>query len=194
MTIYMDRPDEYVDRIIKAAYPDYAGRKISIEVVARDTMFTLRSYWDGGCRDYWTFVSLADMRIMQVSQNGSVFDKQAHQSSIPPGVALIQRAYSGSRQRVVIHIGSEDAALCLPAPAQISHNQAIVLSATRSFKPCYAGQSNYRFSQAHRQTGISREQWDGAKGECQEQGWLNKAGAITATGRNAIQGHEIKMY
>jgi hypothetical protein len=63
-----------------------------------------------------------------------------------------------------------------------------VLLATAGLKPSYGGDGDFRFHEAHRRRGIGREAWDTAKAECIAAGWLNKAGAITPRGRNAIDG------
>ncbi|KPL05710.1 hypothetical protein AMJ85_11125, partial [candidate division BRC1 bacterium SM23_51] len=48
----------------------------------------------------------------------------------------------------------------------------------------YAGISNYRFHEAHRQTGITLEQWERGKRALIAKKLLNRAGAATNDGRN----------
>jgi hypothetical protein len=58
--------------------------------------------------------------------------------------------------------------------------------ATAGLKSSYGGIPNLRYYESHRRTGITQERWDNAKAACIAAGLLNKAGAITVKGRNAI--------
>ena len=62
----------------------------------------------------------------------------------------------------------------------------MVFIAPRSYKSSYAGVSNYRYIEALRETGISAEDWERSKAECQQMGLLDKRGAITVEGRNVV--------
>lgn len=73
-----------------------------------------------------------------------------------------------------------------PKPA-LAWAESVVLAATRSLKSSYAGIKNYRFYEAHERTGITETEWDSAKAVCIQKGLLNRAGAITDDGRNAIE-------
>jgi hypothetical protein len=70
-----------------------------------------------------------------------------------------------------------------------SEAQTIVLLATAALKNTYGGETGIRFREASRKFGISREAWETATAECITAGTLNKAGAITPKGRNAIANH-----
>lgn len=50
----------------------------------------------------------------------------------------------------------------------------------------YLQPKDYRFQTAQEYTKITREDWDAAKANLISRGMLNKAGAITVDGRNAV--------
>ena len=50
----------------------YRGRKISVEPFKP---MSLNSYWSGGSRDYFFFVSLNGRVLKTIPQNGTPFDK-----------------------------------------------------------------------------------------------------------------------
>ena len=80
-------------------------------------------------------------------------------------------------------------------PEDISKNEKIVLVATRSLKSSYAGEKDFRFNEARRVTGITKEEWNEAKQSLISKGFLSKTGRITNRGRNAAgdkQLHQIK--
>jgi hypothetical protein len=64
--------------------------------------------------------------------------------------------------------------------------EKIVLVATSSLKSSYGGIPNFRFTQAKSETGITQADWDLAKESLTKKGFLNKAGAITTSGKNAL--------
>jgi hypothetical protein len=60
----------------------------------------------------------------------------------------------------------------------------IVLVATRSLKNSYAGRSNIRYHEAHRETGITEERWNTAQQSCIDKKLLRKNGSITNEGQH----------
>lgn len=79
--------------LAKAAFPDYRGRKFRL-VVDADPI-DVRSYWDGGSRDYFRFVNLATAAMAEVPAQ-SAFDKPingAERVELPPHVACVRHSY-----------------------------------------------------------------------------------------------------
>lgn len=76
--------------------------------------------------------------------------------------------------------------LALPCHVELTVDEKIVLSATRSLKSSYNGLSNYRFHEASQTTGITQARWGAALGSLKARKLLNAAGAITDEGKNAI--------
>lgn len=70
----------------------------------------------------------------------------------------------------------------------LTDNEKIVLLATRMYKGSYAGDKNYRFTEANRMTKISRPDWVKAVESLRSKKMLDGRKSITTLGRNAIEG------
>ncbi len=55
MNIKLNRKDAKI--IIDTAYPDYKGRKISVEIIDNNKEIETTSYWDGGSKTYYTVLN-----------------------------------------------------------------------------------------------------------------------------------------
>ena len=197
-TIHLERVDGLAAAIVRATYPEYRGRKVAIEVT--DSPIDVRSYWEGGSRDYFRFVNLTTMEVASVPQQ-SAFDRPiqgADQVKLLDGFACVMHSiFCGKDLGITIMIGAANAAPLLPAPsAELSADQKLVLRYTAGRKSSYAGrdrcqmamddmESDRRFNPS-KPAPITREAWNAAKESLIGLGLLNKAGAITASGRNAI--------
>lgn len=186
-TIYIDRPDDFLRRIAFATFPDYTGRKLKLSV--SDAPVNCASYWEGGSRSYFRFLNLSTLAVSDEVPAQSAFDTPVRgldSVQLPPGFACIEHSiFCGKDTGLTVHIRPENAARLLPAKQEVSRQERIVLTATRSFKNSYAGQSNYRFQEANRETGITAQEWETAKVSLSSKGLLDARGAITATGKNA---------
>lgn len=106
---------------------------------------------------------------------------------LPENVALV-RHYHGRFESITIYLNPANLRTdLLPPKPALDWAQSVVLAATRSLKSSYAGIRNYRFQEAHERTGITEAEWNSAKDACIASGLLNRAGAITDAGRNAIE-------
>ena len=197
-TIHLERLDDKTAAIVRAAYPGYRGRKFKIEV--SDNPIDVRSYWNGGSRDYFVFVDLRSMRAAAMPAQ-SAFDPKiagAESVKLPADFACVQHSiFCGKDSGITIMIGSANAAALLPAPAaELTAEQKLVLCYTAGRKSSYAGrdrcqmaiddmESDRRFNPGKPEP-ITRESWNSAKESLISAGLLNKAGAITAAGKNAI--------
>lgn len=76
----------------------------------------------------------------------------------------------------------------LMAPDVLPPIQKAVLLATRMYKSSYAGIQDYRYYEMARQYPIGPDAWSGAKQSLIATKHLNKRGAITTTGINAVRG------
>ncbi|MDE2103711.1 MAG: hypothetical protein KGL39_41120 [Patescibacteria group bacterium] len=188
--MYLEPNNPFAQKIIKACYPSYNGRLI--KAVVRDGGMNLNSYWDGGSRSYFQLYRLDTGENAGIPQNGTMFDKidLSGQTKYPcENVAVVEHSiFCGKDAGITIHLHPANGALYLPDKPELSREEKIVLVATRSYKSTYAGISNYRFREAREQTGITAEAWENAKQSCITRGFLNKAGAITYTGKNAVDG------
>lgn len=184
-TIYTNHPD--VKKIALAAYPDYNGKKFSVEIAADH--LDVRSYWDGGSRNYYVFLRLDTFETMPMPQQ-SAFDAKvegADRVQLIPGMVCVEHTYfQGHDLGITIHVHPENAPKFISEKPELSRNEQIVLVFTRSYKNSYGGQSNIRFHEATGSKGISLQEWVEAVQSLQAKKMLNKAAAITNEGRNAI--------
>jgi hypothetical protein len=183
--------DATIRRIVKAGFPGYKGRTVQVRVT--EGPLDLRSYWDGGSRTTFAFVRLDTLKTAQMPPQ-SAFDAPiggADAFKLVPGVVVVEHRISCGRDAgICINAHPADANhAALSAPkVDLTRAQRIVLVATRSYKSSYAGRKEYRFHEARQQTRITRAEWDTAKGACIASKLLNKRGAITDAGRNAVDG------
>ena len=186
-TIHLDKLDEATSRIVAASFPDYAGRKWKLRV--SDAPLDCASYWDGGSRSYFRFVRLADMKASDELPAQSAFDAPVsgiRSVTLPEGVVCVEHSiFCGKDTGLTIHLLPANAAPLLPASQEITREERIVLIATCSLKNSHNGIKDYRFHEAHQDTGITREAWDIAKVSLVSKGLLDTRGAVTANGRNA---------
>ncbi len=168
-------------------FPSYSGRKFEVRVFQGPQR--LDSCWSGGSRDYWALINLATGKMGFVPENGTPFTDQIGElQSLPLNCVLgCHTIFCGKDLGITLYV-HPDNIKCYQIEAldTLTREEKIVLVATRCLKSSYAGISNYRFHEAHEDTGIILEDWNIAKASCQAKGLLNKAGAITESGRNAV--------
>lgn len=181
--MYIDTPE--TKALVKRAFPDYNGRHI--KVLPFQPPMNLTSYWSGGMRDYFVAVQLTDGKTASVPENGTPFTPTVGElNELPENTVLVMHHY-GPYEYCAIYVRPDNMnRLALPAPVELTRDQKIVLAATAGLKSSYGGIKNYRFHEAHAETGIGLMEWDQAKAELITRGLLNAAGAITNQGRNAI--------
>lgn len=85
-----------------------------------------------------------------------------------------------------LYVHPEVIPLWLPKTDGLSRDEQIVLVAVRSYKSSYLGIKDYRCWEARQATDISKEAYQVAKARLIEQGHLDKRGALTVKGRNAV--------
>lgn len=91
-------------------------------------------------------------------------------------------------QEALNKVRNPNAGVTQPFPKgrwDMSLNDKIVLAAAVGLK------SFARFTEANEVTGITKEQWEATKASLAERKLLNKAGAATDAGRNAISGWQL---
>jgi hypothetical protein len=170
---------------------EYSGRKFRAVVGETMSIPADAGLWSGGSRDLFYFIRLADgARVPAPGQNAAPWDRSSsdRRMAIEPGYAVVCHSiFCGKDSGLTFYVHPADATAMLPAPSgDLTKAQRIVLICTRSYKSSYAGMSDYRFQEASRQTAITRDDWESAKASLIASGHLNKAGAITTKGKNAI--------
>jgi len=193
-TYHLSARDDGIRPIVRAAFPDYNGTKARIRAFTGPRC--VNSYWDGGSRSYFALVRLADGQSLGLPTSHPYFNRQPDGSpmgalelrELPPGIVLVEHSiFCGRDTGITVHVRPDNLdQLKLPDAPQLAADERIVLQATRSFKASYGGISNYRLHEARREHGITRDRWDTAKAALIGRKLLNRAGAITNAGRNAL--------
>jgi len=167
----------------------YNGRMFKVEICEQVELHD--TYWSGGTRSSYHAVDLLRNLVSGSITKDSApagFGRDLDGSAIrlSPGNAIVKHTiFCGKDMGLTIFIHPDNAPKFLPAPSDdITIYEKIVLVATRSLKASYGGIKDFRFVEANKYTGITREQWDNAKTALINKGLLNKAGAITPNGRN----------
>lgn len=196
MTYHLD-PNQ-VPEVLKSGYN---GRNFQVEAATEITINNHAGYWDGGSRDTFYVVRLRD------GQRASLNDKtllhpgkvQAGEITypIPPGIVVVEHSiFCGKDMGLRFYVHPNDIAPMLPVPVKLSENEEFVLKATQRLKASYAGKSRRQNAIEHpddvhwkfRGLIMTEDDWDAVKAILIIQKMLNKAGAITTKGKNAIQG------
>jgi hypothetical protein len=184
-TVHLSRKDKSVDDIIRNAFPFQGCQKVWAYVTNQVHFYGTQ--WDEGSRREYVILRLLDMARYDVAEapflRKDEFYTKPHE--IPPGFVVVVHCI-GRYEHFEIYSPAENISKLLPAPVELSEDEKIVLMATAGFKSSYAGIKDYRFSEATRKTKITRERYDVAKATLIEKKLLQKNGAITPEGRNAI--------
>lgn len=116
---------EVVKKMGKIAYPDYKGRKWSLEF---GSSYQMQNYWDGGSKTYAMAINLSTGQVSQPSAaTTNPFREAAHaQIEIPPGFGIIEHTiFCGKDVGISLRIRPDETGVigyvpALPeAPAQI---------------------------------------------------------------------------
>jgi hypothetical protein len=174
----------------------YSGRRFKARSCETVTIPSDAGLWSGGSRDTFRVVRLADgASIMPTNENAAPWDRSRGERTITlePGVCVVEHSmFCGKDMGLTFHLHPADVAKLLPAPVELDTVERKVLVATRRFKSSYMGRDRYQMAREHdgdrsEAAFPSRPEWDAAKSRLISRGLLNKAGAITTAGRNAVE-------
>lgn len=185
--MHLNTPE--IKEIALVAFPEYSGRTFQVKSDSQCPK-KLTSYWSGGSRNYFAIVKLDTLQTVPIPENGTPFNPEQFNCSngIPLGFAVVENTiFCGKDLGITIYVNKQNLAKLLPPKTEITNDEKIVLVTTCSLKSSYAGDSNYRFTDANRKTGITLERWEIAKQSCISKKLLDKRGAITNEGRNIIE-------
>lgn len=173
----------------------YAGKMFQACVTSEGYVPVDAGLWDGGSRTTYALVEIATGRAVpfpgQTSAPGDA-RRQELRFEIPAGYCVREHViFCGKDLGLRFSVRPEDAAPLLPKPVDLSHVERLVLMATAGFKASYGGKDRYQMtadSLSYRRDAVmpSRADWDAAKVALAARGMLDKRGAITVAGRNAI--------
>lgn len=192
MVHHVEKIDGVIREIIAACFPKYTGKKVKIST---DIPSRIESYWDGGSRNYYVFYSIDSKKVQAVGQNHPMFnaDKPNKLERLPERFLLVEECiFCGKNHGITIYANPSDLAPMIEYKAdELTDAERIVLSFTGHYKASYGGVPNIRYREAYRVHKIAPESWEGAKTDLIRKGMLDKRGAITMKGRNAIEGKEM---
>jgi hypothetical protein len=181
-------PTPDVKRLASQTFPNYKGRKFKLDNSGHPVNVT--SYWDGGSRDYYVALNLATGQTLPVPQNGTPFDGgpvAPNGVKVPQGYVIAEHSiFMGKDSGITFYVDPQSATQFLPTPVDLTDDERIALNATARLKNTYGGETDIRFRESRRDHGITRDRWNAAVARLKDAKLLNKAGAITTAGRNAI--------
>lgn len=167
----------------------YTGRKFKARV--SDSVTLRNTYWSGGTRSTYRAASLANGESRALPGNPAPYhfggNMEGQTIDLVPGYAIVEHSiFCGKDMGLVFHIHPDNAQKLLPDTADLDAFETIVLAATATYKASYGGIKNFRLHEAHSSTKITLDDWNAAKSRLMARKYLNKAGAITPAGRNAL--------
>ena len=175
---------------------DYKGKNFKAVVTEAVTIPSDAGIWGGGSRENFHAIDLrSGQTVTFPGQNLAPMDNNRAERTINivPGFAVVRQSIiQGAGIGVTFYVHPVNAVAMLPAPVELSGTEQLVLEVTRSFKASYNGKNRYEMARERWEwTGSkgsfpSEVEWEETKLQLFKKGLLNKAGAITIKGRNAI--------
>lgn len=192
-TVYLTK--EQGEPMARKFYPEYKGNKFSVRI---QETYRFHDYWDGGSREYATLAVQDENGVLRSVSNPTahhnpITQSEAHQeTTIPKNGMIIEHCIFCGKDMGINFILSPDSVflpLMLPESTEtVPIAERIVLYSVCSLKNSYGGETNIRESRAVQETKITRDEYREAFKSCQVKGYLNKAGAVTVSGRNIVSG------
>jgi hypothetical protein len=178
----------------------YRGKTMTAVVTETVTVPPGSGVWDEGSKETWRAVRIEDGATMPLSADVTAADGPGFQSktvTLRPGFCVICHSITrGQDAGLTFYLNPLDAAPLLPATVTLTAAERIVLVASHLYKASYAGKTRFEMARDDNRawiTGhiagerqITRAEWEAAKQGLIGRGLLNKVGAITTAGRNAI--------
>lgn len=171
----------------------YNGKSFKARVCETMTIPMTAGLWNGGSRDTYRVVRIEDgMMVDAVNHNAAPWNgaRQDVVVKLESGIAVVEHTiFCGKDMGLTFYVHPDNAAKLLPAPVELSGHERIVLRATVSYKSSYMGKDRYQIARDNAgcpSDFLLRSEWEAAKQSLIARGMLNKAGAITPAGRNAI--------
>ena len=179
MTLHIS-PTPELSALAKKAF-GYTGRSFKAQAAESITLPNYIDSDNGGTWSDYAVIWKQTVRRISAGSGGKV--------ALNAETLVMEHSYfQGHDTGITVYAHPALFPQLLPAGEEraLTTEQKIVLASTRSYKANYAGDSQIRYHEAARQTGITLADWERSKAECQGLGLLDKRGAITLAGRNAI--------
>ena len=178
----------------------YSGKTFEARVCEEMTIPADAGLWSGGSRETYRLINMQTGQMVEpVNHNAAPWDGRSDQTvALKPDFAVVRHStFSGKDMGLTFYVHPQNAAAMLPAPADLSPLDSIILEYTAGRKSSYGGKDRYDMAQDDHRSGWAdakalkglpfpaRAEWDACKVSLAARGFLNKAGAITPKGRNA---------
>lgn len=179
MMVYLDA--EMVPASLRGSY---SGKKFRAVVCESVTIPMDAGLWEGGSRETYRAIRLSDSSCVALSKdNASPWSSERREQkfALESGIVVIKHTqFCGKDMGLTFYVHPNDAVRLLPAsPEAMDVTLKTVLEIIRGYKPAYR-------QQYAREAQITQNQWDAALVGLLAMGFVNKAGAITIAGRNAV--------
>lgn len=174
---------------------DYTGTKFQAVVCETVTIPADAGLWSEGSRETFKVVRLADGAALDAANHAAApWDGTRRDVVVrlEPGIAVVEHSFfRGKDMGLRIHVCPTDAAPMLPAPPAMVPEERTILMAHARLKSSYGGKDRYELAMEQAEYDkdwkrMTRTEWDTVKALLIAGGYLNKAGAITTKGRNAV--------
>ena len=180
--------------IVAKAFPHYNGHRQINVLPLEQGVSVYNTYWDSGSRRKYVAINLETLDTISVpavapAQFGGPRDIPPITPAVLPPNCAVAVLNEGRYTHIELYVASANIPKFLPPVAELDRDVEIVLLATASLKASYGGIPNFRFTRAQEKYGITWAAWCKGKEDAIKAGYLNKAGAITANGRNAVASH-----
>lgn len=102
----IQKPSPILERICRAAFPSYGGRKWKLE--SRERLST-NSYWDGGSKDTFCIVEIATFLTKSIPSMNPLTVKAREPTDIPAGAVIVEHSiFCGKQIGLTVHCRPED--------------------------------------------------------------------------------------
>ena len=114
-TVHLRRSDPTVDQIVRAAWPEYNGQRVTAYIA--DTVTFYGTQWDEGSRRDYALLRLADMKRVTVAEAPFLQRSELHTKphKIPDGFLVVVHCI-GRYDHVEIITPAGNVGNLLPAP------------------------------------------------------------------------------
>lgn len=177
----------------------YKGRRLKLCITEDISINSHDAYWSGGSRTTWYVQRLSDgakLPLLDTTHHPMRVRVEDKRMEIKPGYIIVAHSiFQGEDMGLTFHIHPLNVAPLFSVPStNLSIEERFVLTAARTLKSSYNGRSrrdmalDHPFSLGHafKDLRITKEEYQVAYDSLVEKGLLNKRGAITVEGRNAL--------
>ena len=168
----------------------YAGKNITVKVVPSVSVPLTAGRWDGGSKEEY---------YMRDINSGAGVYLVPGEYTLAQGTCIVERSvFMGNDGGLRIYISPADVAKTFPTQDSVvlSDWERMILNYTKSRKSSYMGKTRFDMAKEDFEHGYmknppntfpTQEQWDQTKNTLINQGYLDKRGAITTSGKNLAE-------